>query len=138
MRIVLDTNVLVSGLLNPDGNPGRVLDLFLAGDVTLVVDDRVLAEYRAVLARPKFGFDAFDVSDLLSLIETESVRVAAPPLGIVVPDEGDLPFIEVAIAGEAEVLVTGNVRHFRRSAGIPVFVETPAEFVHRWPERKGA
>lgn len=52
MRIVLDTNVLVSGLLNPHGSPGRLLDHFLAGDITLLVDDRILAEYGEVLRRP--------------------------------------------------------------------------------------
>ncbi len=74
MRVVLDTNVLVSGLLNPDGSPGRVLDLFLAGGITLLVDDRILGEYRAVLPRPKFGFDTNDVADLLAEIDAESQR----------------------------------------------------------------
>ena len=72
MKVVLDTNVLVSGLLNPDGNPGRVLDLLLAGEITLLVDDRILAEYRAVLARPRFGFDVGDIVDVISQIEAES------------------------------------------------------------------
>jgi putative PIN family toxin of toxin-antitoxin system len=136
LRIVLDTNVLVSGLLNPDGNPGRVVDLFLAGEVTLLVDDRILAEYRAVLPRPKFGFDASSVSDLLDLIEAEGVRVTAQPLGIALPDARDLPFLEVAIAGEAEAIVTGNARHFKQSERFSVRVETPAVFVRHWPERR--
>ncbi len=77
MRIVLDTNVLVAGLLDPEGNPGRVVDLFLAGEAALPVDDPILAEYRAVLHRPKFHFDAGDVSDLLDQIEAESIRSPA-------------------------------------------------------------
>lgn len=134
MRIVLDTNVLVAGLLNPDGNPGRVLDLFLAGELTLLVDDRILAEYRDVLGRPKFGFDERDVADLLADIEAESWRVAAPPLGIHLPDERDLPFLEVGIAGSAESLVTGNARHFRLPRTVRIAIESPAEFVRRWNE----
>ena len=132
MRFVLDTNVLVSGLLNPDGNPGRTLDLFLSGEVTLLVDDRILAEYRAVLRRPKFTFDAGDVSDLIDHIEAESVRVSAPPLGMELPDERDLPFLEVGIAGNAECLVTGNARHFKLPTGAPISIESPAEFIRRW------
>ncbi len=132
MRIVLDTNLVVSGLLNPDGNPGRTLDLFLSADVTLLVDDRILAEYRAVLRRPKFGFDTGDVLDLLGHIEAESVRVAAPPLGVELPDERDLPFLEVGIAGNAECLVTGNARHFTIPRGAPISIESPAEFIRRW------
>jgi predicted nucleic acid-binding protein len=44
LRIVLDTNVLVSGLLSPHGPPGRIFDLLLGGKLTLVFDDRLLAE----------------------------------------------------------------------------------------------
>ena len=132
MRIVLDTNVIVSGLLNPEGNPGRILDLFLAGEVTLLADDRILAEYRAVLRRPKFGLDDADVSDFLDLLEATSERVAAPPLGLKLPDESDRAYLEVAVAGGADSLVTGNVRHFRLPRASRLAVDSPAEFVVRW------
>jgi putative PIN family toxin of toxin-antitoxin system len=137
LRIVLDTNVIVSGLLNPGGNPGRVLDLFLAGEVTLIVDDRILAEYRAVLRRPKFGLDAADVSDFLDLLEAESERVAATPFGSKLPDESDRAFLEVALAAGAESLVTGNVRHFRLPNVGRLSVDSPAEFVRRWNRSRG-
>jgi len=137
LRIVLDTNVIVSGLLNPEGNPGRILDLFLAGKVTLLVDDRILAEYRAVLRRPKFGLDADDVSDFLDLLEAESERVAAIPLGSKLLDESDRAFLEVALAGGADSLVTGNVRHFRLPRASRLAVDSPAEFVRRWSRSRG-
>ena len=54
--VVLDTNVLVSALLNSFGAPGRVLDLVLAGELTVAHDDRVLAEWRQVLNGGMFGF----------------------------------------------------------------------------------
>jgi putative PIN family toxin of toxin-antitoxin system len=132
LRIVLDTNVIVSGLLNPEGNPGRILDLFLAGEVTLLADDRILAEYRAVLRRRKFGFDPADVSDFLDLLEAESEHVSAAPLGSKLSDESDRAFLEVALAGGAESLVTGNVRHFRLPHASPLSIDSPAEFVRRW------
>lgn len=67
-RIVLDTNVLVSGMINPNGPPGRIVDLIREGLVELVVDDRILAEYSQVLSRPKFNpyFHAGDVRDILA------------------------------------------------------------------------
>ena len=111
-----------------------MVDLFLAGEIILLVDDRILAEYRAVLPRPKFGFDASDIMDVIDQIEAESVRVMASPLGISLPDETDLPFLEVALAGEAQTLVTGNARHFRLLKGASLTVEGPAEFVRRWRE----
>jgi putative PIN family toxin of toxin-antitoxin system len=131
LRVVLDTNILVPGLLNPSGNPGRVVDLFLAGEITLLVDDRILAEYRAVLPRPKFSFEPGEISSLLDAIESEASRISALPLLVELPDSGDIPFLEVAMTGQAESLVTGNARHFK-SAAHRIRIESPAEFIERW------
>jgi len=54
MRQVLDTNVVVSGVLTPMGPPGHLLDLVLTGEVTPVIEPRVAGEYREVLLRPRF------------------------------------------------------------------------------------
>lgn len=54
MRQVLDTNVVVSGVLMPMGPPGHLLDLVLTGEVTPVIEPRVAGEYREVLLRPRF------------------------------------------------------------------------------------
>ena len=132
MRIVLDTNVLVSGLLSPHGPPGRIVDLFLDGTVTLLVDDRIVMEYREVLARPRFRFNPADVEAVLGLIDIAGERVAAGPLSAIVPDPYDLPFLEVAYAGKADALVTGNARHFRGAADVGVRVLSPAAFMKRW------
>ena len=115
MRVVVDTNVIVSGLLNPHGAPGRVLDLLVAERLELLADDRILAEYREVLLRPRFGFDPADVETLLAHLQTTSVAVISDPLDMELSDPGDLPFLEVAVFGKAESLLTGNLRHFPRS-----------------------
>ena len=65
MIVVVDTNVLVSGLLSAHGASARVLDLLTTGDLQAVYDDRIAAEYRQVLARPRFGFHPEAVSHLL-------------------------------------------------------------------------
>ena len=62
MLVVLDTNILVSALISPFGPPARVLDMVLGGDIQVAYDDRLLAEYREVLARPKFSFAPEDVA----------------------------------------------------------------------------
>jgi putative PIN family toxin of toxin-antitoxin system len=129
MTIVVDTNVWVSGLLTPRGAPGRIVDLILAGHVTLIVDDRILAEYREVLRRGRFGFEAKDVDALLAFIDSTAVHVHATPLSHRLPDEDDEMFLEAAIAGDAEVLVTGNSRHFPARLARGVRVVSPAAFV---------
>ena len=85
-RVVLDTNVLVSALLNSFGAPGRVLDLVLAGELTVVYDDRVLAECRQVLHREKFGFSTGDIEVLLGFVEGEGISLNASPLALKLPD----------------------------------------------------
>lgn len=129
MRIVLDTNVLVSGLLNPHGAPGRIVDLLTSGDLVLLHDDRIIDEYAQVLARPRFRFGRADVSALLGFIEWSGEAVVARPLDVVLPDPDDLPFLEVAVAGEADALVSGNTRHFKPTHGKHrVEVYDPARF----------
>ena len=116
-RVVLDTNVIVSGLLSPFRPAARILDLVLTGDVVLLLDDRLAAEYREVCARPRFGFDPADVDRILSGLEVMAVHIPSLPLPLTLPDPDDLPFVEVAVAGGADALVTGNARHFQPIAG---------------------
>ena len=129
MRIVLDTHVLVSGLLSPFGPPGRVLDALLAGDVTLCFDGRIMAEYRQVLLRPKFGWPAEAVERVLDDLASSGEAVAASPLDVSLPDPEDIMFLETAIAAAADHLVTGNRRHFPARARRGVSVLSPAECV---------
>ena len=131
MRIVLDTNVLVSGLLTPRGAPGRLVDLVLGGSVQLLVDDRILEEYRDVLSRGRFGFSPGDVSRLLDFVAETAEPVLAAPLVRRLPDAADEPFLEVALSGSADALVTGNARHFPAAAAGGVDVLSPAAFLVR-------
>lgn len=133
MRIVLDTNVLVSGLRSPGGPPGRILDLITLGRVVVIYDDRIIAEYRDVLARPKLRLEPVETEAILELIERDGILLAAPPLAIEIPDPKDLPFLEVAVAGHADALVTGNHRDFvpaRASVSVPILA--PVAFLARW------
>jgi putative PIN family toxin of toxin-antitoxin system len=136
VRVVLDTNVLVSALLNPHGTPAKVVNLVLSGAVTALFDDRILAEYEDVLTRPRLRITPLEAAFLLEFIETEGVLVSAPPLLLDLPDPDDLPFVEVAAGAVADALVTGNTRHFTPAAaaiGGPIL--SPAEFIDLWRTR---
>ena len=112
MRIVLDTNVLVSALLNPNGVPASIVNAILDDTVTVLVDDRILLEYREVLRRPKFAFPNDAVQPLLEFFEHHSEYLSPGPAPVSINDPGDVPFYEVAVAADADYLVTGNTRHF--------------------------
>ena len=130
LRIVLDTNVLVSGLLNPRGAPGRIVDMILMGEVQILYDDRILLEYHEALRRPRFGFEERDIRRVLDYLTFSGEAVAALPIAFDMPDESDLPFIEVAVSGQADALVTGNVSHFASVENPGVM--TPTGFLEFW------
>ena len=130
MRIVLDTNVLVSGLLNPVGSPGRILDLVLDGKITVLYDDRILGEYQEVLARPELPISPDQVQPVLNYLRLAGERVNALPLPQeALPDPDDFPFAEAALTGKAEALVTGNRKHFMNLAAIEKIVLSPQELL---------
>jgi len=135
-RVVLDTNGLVSALIKPGGAPSRILDLVLSGQVDCVIDDRILAEYREVLAHPRLGLEPDDANSVLMYLTTRSDwLIEAPATSIELPDADDLPFVEVAAASGA-MLVTGNLRHFPATSlkDTPVRVCSPAQFLATQPD----
>lgn len=126
-RLVLDTNVLVSGLLTPHGVSARLVDLAQREELRVLYDDRILQEYHRVLRRPRFGFSVAAVALLLEFVALNGERVVARPLSPAGADPSDQPFLEVAVSGAADLLVTGNRRHYPRSPVGSVRVVDPAE-----------
>jgi predicted nucleic acid-binding protein len=129
IRAVVDTNVLVAGFLSAAGPPGRIVDWLRGGTVIAVVDDRILAEYVEVLARPVFGLPPTDVADVLAAIRSHAVWADVGPDDMVrLPAPDDAAFAECALV-EAVPLVTGNLRHFPKQTCRGLRVMTPAEFL---------
>lgn len=112
IRIVLDTNVLVAGLLSDKGPPGQIVDLIITGEIDVACDSRILAEYRDVVARPELRIKQSDAEDVLQYLERIALRVTPARWPEALPDPDDEPFLAVAEAAQAVCLVTGNVRHF--------------------------
>jgi putative PIN family toxin of toxin-antitoxin system len=130
MRIVLDTHVLVSGLHNPDGKPGRIVDLVMGARIQILYDDRILGEYLDVLARPELAIDSSLAQAVVGYIRLAGERVTALPLPAgTLPDPEDLPFAEVACSGKADALVTGNAKHFVRWKELSNTVLSPAQLL---------
>lgn len=129
MRLVVDTNVLVSGLLSAHGPPGLIMSEIMTGEVSLCLDHRILLEYQEVLSRPCFSFEKREVWMLLAAVQAQSELITCQRLDISLPDPDDLPFLEVALSAMAEGLVTGNSAHFPSKMCQGVRVLTPREYV---------
>ncbi len=127
MRVVVDTNVIVSALLNPYGPSAQIVSLLLAGDLTACCDFRIFQEYKTVLSRPKFSFSSEAVEDLLGLIEAEALWAAPKPLKFRLADTSDEMFLETALAARADYLITGNLKHFSLVRDVPIC--SPAKFI---------
>jgi len=129
VRIVLDTNVIVSALLVQGSVPDRVLELVTTNRCTLLVDSRIAVEYREVLERPAFKFSRSQLELFFAMVD-RAERVSPDPMSLSLPDPTDEPFLEVAVAGGADALVTGNAKHFAvRGGGILIPVVTPRRFL---------
>ncbi len=126
---VIDTNVLVSSLLNMQSIPGQVLQSVILGETIPLLSEEIVNEYRDVLAREKFHFP-------IELVDVVLQRITASGLYIStyveqyqeVSDPKDRCFYAVTMAGREvfdSMLVTGNSRHFPNKP----FVVTPAQFV---------
>ncbi|MFW6163084.1 MAG: putative toxin-antitoxin system toxin component, PIN family [Planctomycetota bacterium] len=128
MKVVLDTNVVVSALLSPGGPCRRITDLVFEGSLEASVDARILAEYEAVARRPHLPIEPAEADELLTLVSAVARPVPATPLNVNLPHQDDLPFLEVAHAAGA-ILVTGNLRHFPKSQRAGVTVLSPRQFL---------
>lgn len=132
LRVVFDTNVVVSAMLTGGGTPDLALQLVLQGDAILLTDSRIMAEYDEVTSRPRFGFPPIERRVLLDVLARLSQPVLSRPLRLSLPDPDDRLVVEVAIAGGADAIVTGNTRYFVPKKGeLGVTVWTPRQFVDR-------
>ena len=129
MKVVIDTNIIVSGLLTPYGNPAEILRLFANGKLTLCYDSRILAEYYEILNRPKFDFEKEKISILLKEIELTGELAIGNPLKESLPDPDDNMFLEVALVSNAECIITGNLKHFPKELCFSIPVFSPPVFV---------
>ena len=112
MKVVLDTNVIVSALINANGTPAKILSLVLNGKIKILYDNRIIFEYSEVLSRKEFGFNVEIINDMMDFLKHEGEFINADCLNTGFHDETDKKFYEVFKSGEAQYLITGNRIHF--------------------------
>ena len=131
MKIVCDTNVLVSATLS-DGTPRKLLRLIACGDVENSISLEILAEAKNVLVRPKFGFSpeqvtqAIDVFSVISLLVTPVERVS-----VVKDDPDDDRILEAALAARADIIVSGDKHLLNLKTWNGIEILSPVGFLER-------
>jgi uncharacterized protein len=123
---VIDTNVVVSGLLVPHGPSARILNAVTDGRIKLVYDSRILAEYRDVLRRPRLKLAPARIAAFLNALQSQML-VSPQPVIVTGPDADDIVFVEVALATADRTIVTGNLAHYPPELLNGVRVITPAQ-----------
>ena len=119
LRLVIDTNIVVSAVLKPDGLQRTVLLLAIAKPATLYVSTAILAEYREVLSRPNLKIRKGIRRQFLQLLKTRSRSIAPTRPLQVTRDPDDSIFLECADAARADYLITGNSGIFQGSGRRP-------------------
>ena len=125
---VLDTNVLVSALLNKSSVPAMILDEAADGSIAPLYDDDILAEYEDVLHRKKFPFAERDIRAVIEAIKSRGIHVEAGAVDVTLPDMDDVIFYAVVMEKRKETdayLVTGNLKHFPKEP----FIVKPREML---------
>ena len=123
-RVVLDTNVLVSALMSPTGNPAKIYKMFLTGNLGLVYNESILSEYNEVLHRSYLHILEEDADKVINAIKLNGEHVEPTPSTFQMNDEDDRAFYDTAKHSGA-YLVTGNTRHYPKES----FILTPTEFI---------
>lgn len=111
MRLVVDTNIIVSALLSSESKAFQLLSDVLDGKYIVLISEEIFKEYEDVLSRDKFGFDSDIINFLLSWFRENAVWVEVSESDTPMKDEKDRVFYDFAKSCKAR-LVTGNIKHY--------------------------
>ena len=125
MRTVIDTNILVSALITSNTPPDMIYRAWMRGEIEVVTCNAQLDELARVLSRPRLrGYlDPEEARLILDNLDTRAVILADPPAAKLSPDPQDNRILAAAIAGGADLIITGDKRHLLflgEAAGIPI------------------
>jgi len=132
LKIVIDTNVLVSALIKPDSTPELIVLMILNNQVTMYISNEVFQEYKQVLNRGKFEkyLNSKKIKSFLSRIKRCAIKIRPKvTVDIIKDDPADNKFLECALEAEADFLITGNIKHFPPKKFHKTQIVTPSEFL---------
>jgi putative PIN family toxin of toxin-antitoxin system len=124
LKVVLDTNVIVSAVITPMGNPAKIMGMLFDEKIQAYYCAIVMAEYKSVLARVNLGITIHTQAGIIDAIENAGVLIEPTTSNRPFIDESDRVFYDTAKESGA-ILITGNIRHYPAED----FVMTPARFL---------
>ena len=126
MRLVLDTNVVVSAFINPGGKPSQIMNLILRRKAELCYNSAILNEYESVMLRPKFTnrIDSGNIRRFINLLRSIGISIDPFPSIIKLQDESDRIFYDTA-KESGSLLISGNIRHYPKES----FILLPTDFL---------
>lgn len=128
LRVVLDTNVIVSGLLHPKGGPSTILDSATSKRFRIFVSESIIGEYSEVLARDYLHIDQAKASRFMKALREVAILVRPRERVVAARDPDDDMILECAVEAGAGFVVTGNTRDFPpKFRGVRVV--TPRDFL---------
>jgi putative PIN family toxin of toxin-antitoxin system len=111
IKVVLDTNILVSALINEKGKPRKILNLFYDKEILVYYSDNIIEEYKDVLSRKELGINPEKVGKVINAIRKIGLRVEPLESVFDMPDESDRIFYDTA-KPTGSWLITGNTKHY--------------------------
>jgi len=123
-RVVIDTNILVSAIISPNGNPAQIMNLVSYKELQLFYSIDILNEYKKVLAYEKLKIPVETQIKIINSITKLGMLIEPMISKMPLPDETDRIFYDTAYSSEA-YLITGNIKHFP----IEPFIITPTRFL---------
>ncbi|MBF0424856.1 MAG: putative toxin-antitoxin system toxin component, PIN family [Magnetococcales bacterium] len=126
-RVIIDCNVVISAGLTR-GVCYKVIERAVREGV-VILSDEILNEYREVSKRKYFAERFDELSELIDIISNIAIFVQPEHLEISLPDEDDLKYLEAGISGNADFLVTGNLKDFKNTEYGSVAVVSPRQFL---------
>jgi putative PIN family toxin of toxin-antitoxin system len=130
-KVIIDTNILISGLLKQKSDPGLILSLIEQNIITLCLSEAIFTEYEEVLTRDKFKhLDQKKVQEFLLQLKKHAQWVRPRvSVDVIKNDQADNMFLECALTAKADFLVTGNTKHFTLQKFHQTQILAPKDFM---------
>jgi putative PIN family toxin of toxin-antitoxin system len=129
MRLVLDTNVIVSSFINPNGSPAQIMKIILSRRAELFYNSAILSEYESIMLCNKFSekINSSYIQKFIDLIRNIGISFSPFPGKIKLPEESERIFFDTA-RDSGSVLISGNLKHFPKKP----FIMPPAVFLKQF------